>query len=167
MAKHLAQPDESLPSIRAGLTKSEIATMADQSVSGLLEQGDVFKMAEALASMEEFVRTVRRDERFVQFIRDELSKHHGMLITHSGAKIELCEAGVTYDYSANAEWRELEEQITELVMKKKSLEERLRGLAPGRMAVDPETGEVIEGAFRSSRSTYRITLSKQKPWNKK
>jgi hypothetical protein len=110
--------------------------------------------------MEEFTKAVRRNERYVEFLREELIKHNGRLITTSGAKIEVCEAGVSYDYSNNGEWRELEEQIKILQEKKKEVEEKLRKVTPGRMAVDPETGEVLEGAFKTSKSTYRITLAR-------
>jgi hypothetical protein len=159
MAKHLVQPD-TLPSIREGLSKKQLADMADESVSRLLEDGNVFQVAEALAAMEEFVKTVRKDERYVQYLRDELAKHHGRLVLASGARIELCEAGVTYDYSSNAEWRELEAERYELERRKKAVEEKLRLLAPGRVAVDPETGEMLEGPQKSSKSTYRITLAR-------
>jgi len=160
MAKHLAQHNATLPSIAEGLSKLEIASLADQSVSNVLEEGNVFQVAEALAAMEEFVKNVRKDERFVEFLRDELTKHRGRLTTNSGARIEICEAGVSYDYSINGEWRQLDEQIKILSEQKRIVEEKLRKLAPGRMAVDPETGEVIEGPIKTSRSTYRITLSK-------
>lgn len=160
MAKHLAQHNETLPSIKEGLSKKEILQLADQSVSNVLEEGNVFQVAEALAAMEEFVKSIRKDERFVEFLREELTKHRGRLITNSGARIEVCEAGVSYDYSNNGEWRELDEQIKILSEQRKALEEKLRKVAPGRMAVDPETGEVIEGPIKTSKSTYRITLSK-------
>lgn len=159
MAKHLVQPD-TLPSITEGLSKKEIADMADSSVGRVLDDGNVFQVAEALAAMEEFVRAVRKDERYIQFLRDELAKHHGRLVTSSGAKIELCEAGVSYDYASNAEWRELEAARYEVERQKKALEEKLRLLAPGRVAVDPETGEMLEGPQKTSKSTYRITLAK-------
>jgi hypothetical protein len=159
MEKRLAQ-HKTLPVIGEGLTKRQISRLADQSVDNLLEEGNVFQVAEALAAMEEFVRSVRKDERYVQFLRDELSKHHGRLTTHSGAKIEACEAGVRYDYSHNAEWRELDEAIRILMEKRKAVEEKLRAIAPGRIGVDTETGEVIDGAGKSSRSTYRITLAR-------
>ena len=159
MARPLVQPD-TLPSIREGMSKSQIADMADEVVGNVLEDGNVFQVAEALAAMEEFVKTVRKDERYVQFLRDELAKHHGRLITASGAKIELCEAGVSYDYSGNAEWRELEAGRFEIERRKKALEEKLRLLAPGRVAVDPETGEMLEGPQKTSKSTYRITLAR-------
>ena len=160
MAKHLVQHKETLPSISEGLRKKQIADLAEQSVNNVLEEGNVFQVAEALAAMEEFVKNVRKDERFVEFLRDELTKHRGKLTTNSGARIETCEAGVMYDYSNNGEWRELDQQIKILTDQRKTVEEKLRKLAPGRMAVDPETGEVIEGPIKTSKSTYRITLKR-------
>ena len=159
MEKHLLQPNV-FPSIPGGLTKKQIADLADESVSHVLEEGDVFKVAEALAAMEEFVKTVRKDERYIQFLRDELEKHQGKLITASGAKIEICEAAVNYDYSTNAEWRALEAERFEIERRKKAVEEKLRILAPGRVAVDPDTGEMLEGPLKTSKSTYRITLAR-------
>jgi len=160
MAKHLQQPDNMLPAIKEGLTKKQIAELASQSVEHLLEDGDVLRVAEALASMEEFTKAVRKDERYVQYLREELSRYGGRSSTSSGARIELCEAGVNYDYSSNAEWRELEQAIAELLNRKKALETRLRSIAPGKIAVDEETGEVFEGAQKNSRSTYRVTLAR-------
>jgi len=150
-----------LPAIQEGLSKKQIRDLADNAVEHVLEEGHVFRVAEALAAMDEFVKTMRKDERYIQFLRDELAKHQGRLVTGSGAKIELCEAGVSYDYSTNAEWRVLDAQIRLLQEHKKQLEERLRSLPPGRMDIDQETGEVIEGALRASRSTYRITLAQK------
>jgi hypothetical protein len=159
MAKPLVQHN-TLPSIQEGLRKRQITELAKQSVDNVLEEGHVFQVAEAIAAMEEFVKSVRKDDRFVDFLRDELMKHNGKLETSSGAKIELCEAGVTYDYSHDATWRNIEEEIKQLQELKKSREEELRKLAPGRMAVDPETGEVLEGPLKTSKSTYRITLAR-------
>ena len=160
MARHLVQRNETLPSIHEGLGKKQIAELADQSVAKVLEEGNVFQVAEALAAMEEFVKNVRKDERFVEFLRQELSKHRGRHITTSGARVEVCEAGVMYDYSSNGEWRELDQQIKMLTEQRKAVEEKLRTLAPGGMVVDPETGEVFEGPVKSSKSTYRITLKR-------
>ena len=148
-----------LPVIHDGLTKKQVAALAEQSVNKVLEEGNVIQVAEALSAMEAFVRCIRQDERFVEFIRDELAKHHGSLVTRSGARIETCEAGVNYDYSSNAEWKELEEQIKYLSGKKKILEEKLRSIRSGHITVDPETGEMFEAPLKKSRSTYKITLS--------
>jgi hypothetical protein len=160
MEKHLMQPDTLLPVVTSGLSKSQLATMAEQSVDNVLETGQLFEVAEAIAAMEEFVKNIRKDERFVSFLRDELTKHHGRIYTGSGAKIELCESAVQYDYSQNGEWQMLEDQIRQLQAQKKEIEERLRRLSPGKVYVDPETGEVLEAPQKSSKSTYRITLSK-------
>lgn len=161
LMQHNNQPHHAaLPLIGEGLNKHQINSLAEQSIENVLESGNVFQVAEALAAMEEFVKSVRKDERYIQFLRDELAKHHGRLVTSSGAKIEMCEAGVSYDYSHSDEWNILEEQIRLLQEQKKAVEEKLRSVAPGREAVDPDTGEIIEGAQRSSKSTYRITLAK-------
>jgi hypothetical protein len=160
MAKNLTQPNV-LPAIREGLNKTQIGQLAEQSVENVLEdQSNVFLVAEAIAAMEEFARQVRRDERFVELLRDEIIKHNGRVTTPSGAKLEICEAGVSYDYSADTGWSSLEREIQELTERKKALEEKLRRIAPGHVWVDQETGEVLEGPMKASKSTYRITLAK-------
>src|SRR5438552_16461923 len=124
MAKHLVQHKEKngLPALGKGLKKYQVHELAAQSVDNVLEEGNVFEVAEAMAAMEEFVKAVRKDERYIQFLRDELGKHHGKLVTNSGARIELCEAGISYDYSYSAEWNILEEQIKILQAQKKEVE---------------------------------------------
>ena len=153
------QPD-ALPVLTGGLNKQQITELARQSVANVLEEGNVEQVAEAIAVMDEFVKQVRRDERFIDFMREELVKYNGTIKTVSGARIELCEAAVTYDYSEDPAWREMDAEIRALTEQKKQLEQKLRGIGAGKMVVDHETGEVITGALRSSRSTYRITLSK-------
>lgn len=159
MAKPLVQHN-TLPPIQEGLRKNQIAEMAKISVDALLEEGNVFQVAEAIAAMEEFVKAVRKDERYIDFLREELIKNNGRIETTSGAKLEVCEAGASYDYSHDATWRMIDEEIKQLQEQKKLREEQLRKIAPGRMAVDPETGEVLEGPLKTSKSTYRITLAK-------
>lgn len=149
-----------LPTIREGLSKRQINRLAHQTVDNALEAQNVFPIAEAIAAMEEFARQVRKDERFVETLRDEIIKHNGQAVTPSGAKLEVTEAGVSYDYSTDTSWRALTEEINRLVEQRKALEEKLRRIAPGKMWVDHETGEVLEGPLKVSKSTYRITLAK-------
>ena len=153
------QPN-ALPAITAGMSKKQITELARQSVANVLEEGNVEQVAEALAVMDEFVKQVRRDERFVDLMREQLMRYNGSLKTGSGARIELCEAGITYDYSDDPSWRHVDAQIRELTEQKKRIEERLRSIEAGKIMVDQETGEVVSGALKASRSTYRITLSK-------
>lgn len=153
------QPN-TLPYIHEGLSKHQIHQMAYSLVDDVLEQGHVFTVAEAIAAMDEFVKNVRKDERFVSYLRDELHKHHGRLKTPSGAQLETCEAGISYNYTHDDTWNTLDEEIKQLQALKKEREEKLRKIAPGKLGVDEETGEVLEGAQKTSKSTYRITLTK-------
>ncbi len=149
-----------LPSIREGLTKGQISALAGQTVEQVLESESAMPVAEAIAAMEEFAKQVRKDERFVDMLRDEIIRHNGKVNTASGAKLEVTEAAVQYDYAQDASWRALTEEINTLMEMRKALEAKLRSIAPGKMWVDHETGEVLEGPQKSSKSTYRITLQK-------
>lgn len=153
------QPN-TLPAINKGLSKKQITTLVQQSVENVLDGGNVAQVAEVLSVMDEFVKGIRRDERFIDGIRDELLKNSGSLKTPSGARIETCEAGITYDYSENPSWRHLNDQIAELLEQKKELEEKLRRIPAGKMIVDEETGEIFTGPLKMSKSTYRITLAR-------
>lgn len=159
MEKQLLQRN-ALPSIREGLNKKQIAALAEQTVDAVLENQHVLQVAEAIAAMEEFAKQVRKDERFVDCMRDELCMYNGKAQTQSGAKMELCEAAVQYDYSQDPSWRSLTQEINSLMQQRRELEEKLRRIAPGKMWVDHETGEVLEGPQKASKSTYRITLSR-------
>lgn len=149
-----------LPVIKAGLGKRQIAALAGQTVDGVMEADSALPLAEAIAAMEEFAKQVRKDERFVDRLRDEIIMHNGRMHTASGAKLEVTEAAVQYDYAQDGGWRALTQQIEALMEARRQLEVKLRSIAPGKMWVDHETGEVLEGPQKSSRSTYRITLSK-------
>src|SRR5687767_1545570 len=113
MARQVMQPN-ALPAINSGLSKKEITELARQSVSNVLEEGNVEQVAEVIAVMDEFVKQVRRDERFIDLMRDELIRYNGTIKTVSGARIELCEAAVQYEYSEDPLWRHIDQQIKDL-----------------------------------------------------
>jgi len=158
--RNVATLPDTLPSLTEGLSKKQITALVQQSVETVLDGGNVAQIAEALAVMEEFVKGIRKDDRFVDLLRDELLKNQGAVKTASGARIEACEAGIAYDYSENPSWQHLENEIAALTAQKKNLEEKLRRIPGGKMVVDEETGEVFTGAFKTSKSTYRITLAR-------
>jgi len=160
MAKELLQRRNVVPTIKEGLSKKQVAALVNQSVENLLEGGNVAQVAEVLAVMEDFVKGIRKDERFVDLMRNELLKHGGAMKTASGAKIEACEASTTYDYSENGSWCFLDQKISALAEQKKELEAKLRQIPGGKEVVDEETGEVFTGPLKTSRSTYRITLAR-------
>lgn len=134
--------------------------MADAAVDKVMEEGHVLEAAEALAALEHFAKTIRQDERFVHFLRDELMKHGGKYKTASGTQLEVCEAGVRYNYSHDDEWQRLQAQMESISERMRTVEAKLRSVPPGRLWVDPDTGEVVQGAQKQSTSTYRITLAK-------
>lgn len=160
MAKSSTQPKTILPAIINGMSKSQISILVQRSVDSVLEQGSVLQMAEVVSVMEEFIKGFRKDERFIDYLRDELIKNQGSILTKAGARIEVCEVGIAYDYSHDLSWVELNQQVKLLEAKRKELEDRLRRIPPGKTIVDGETGEVFIGPAKSSKSSYKVTLSK-------
>lgn len=144
----------------SGTSKTAIAALAAQAVSEAIETGNPIAAAEIIAALETFVKSVKDAPGFKEAVREELEKNGGKITTPSGAKLELAETGVSYDYSHDPEWVTLNNEIADLTEQRKALEERMRSIAPGKMSVDKETGEVLLGAAKASKSTYRLTLAK-------
>lgn len=148
-----------------GLTKTEIKSMASTAVESVLEQGNALQVGEALSAMESFIKEVKADKRFTEYIREEAAKHPKGFVSNSGAKIECIEAGAKYDYSEcgdidyermDAEMKGLKERI--------SKREKFLQTIPieGITQVNESTGEVykIFPPSKSSTSTYKVTLNK-------
>lgn len=150
----------SLPSFKNGMSKTQISQLADASVSQCLEVGNVLEVAEAISAMSEFVDLVRKDDRFITAVVDEANRNAGKLQTNSGAKIEVCETGTKYDYSHNADWVELNRQEKEIAEKRKALEDKLKKIPAGKLLVDEETGETLVGASKTSKTNYKLSLAK-------
>lgn len=80
-----------------------------------------------------------------------------------GYKVEVCEAGVSYDYSRcnDSEYKELIDQMNALQKRIKDREKFLKSLKPeGFEYVDSDTGEVIKlyPPVKKSTTTPRFTL---------
>ncbi len=132
MEKQVLQHN-ALPQLREGLSKRQIADLASNTVAHVLEEDNALPVAEAIAAMDEFVKGVRKDERFVDAIRETIIRNSGHVHTPSGAKLELCETGVTYNYAQDPGWQALTNEINNLMEERKALEEKLRRIAPGKM----------------------------------
>ena len=151
----------SLTTIWQGKTKAQLTQAANDMVANTFEGGNPFDAAEILAAMEHFSKEARKNGKFVEYLRDELAKHHGKVTTPSGAKIEVCETGTSYDYSQTLEWQQMDALITDLVEKKKKLEAKLRTIPAGQIIVDMSDGEImLVGPAKTSKSTYKVTLAK-------
>lgn len=89
---------------------------------------------------------------------EEISRYGRQGAEILGAKLEVVEAGIKYDYSADAEWLRLKAEAEKTAELLKSREQFLKGL-PKEMA-DPETGEMVAPPVRTSTTTLKVTLGK-------
>lgn len=150
----------SLPVVVGANTKTEIESLADAIVTDLMDKGNPLELAEMLSSTEHLLKTIKSDVRFADYVKDELQKSSGKFTTSSGTKIEACETGVSYNYSQNPDWVELDKTIASFDVKKKQLEERLKKIPAGKLLVDESTGETLVGPSKSSKSSFKVTLRK-------
>jgi hypothetical protein len=141
-----------------GNTKKEIENLALLVIEETLEKGTPIELAEKIAATENLIKVIKDNQRFTDYVKEELAKSCGKVTTESGARIEEMEAGVKYDYSANTEWVELMLEENAIAKKRKALEERLKAIPAGKLLVDEETGETLIGPAKSSKTTYKVTL---------
>jgi hypothetical protein len=154
------QVENKLPAITHGLTKTQIAELAKFGVDYVLETGQPELVAEQIAVMENYIKAVKADERFTDYVREELLKNKGKITTASGAKIEACETGISYDYSTNPTWIELSTEEKRIAERRKAVEDILKKIPAGKSLVDDETGETLIGPAKTSKSSYKVTLAK-------
>jgi hypothetical protein len=157
--------ENKLPAITHGLSKTQITELAKFGVDYVLETGQPELVAEQIAVMENYIKAVKADGRFTDYVREELSKNGGKIATASGAKIEAIEAGVSYGFEKCND-TELEMYEAEVLAATNRLKERKEFLKKvplsGIDVVEPFTGEVIKiyPPYKTSTSTYKVTLSK-------
>lgn len=149
----------------SGLKKAELKEMAEQAVISVLENGNPLEVAESLSAMEEFIKNVRADKRFTEYVREEAGKHGKQYTSRSGAKIELAETGTRYDFSVceDFELQALEIELTGIEEKIKGRKEFLKTVpSSGLLVTNEETGEIykVYPPSKSSTSSFKVTLSK-------
>src|SRR5213083_1031365 len=92
------QVENKLPAITHGLNKTQITELAKFGVEYVLETGQPELVAEQIAVMENYIKAVKADSRFTDYVREELIKNKGKITTASGAKIETMEGGTKYHF---------------------------------------------------------------------
>jgi hypothetical protein len=155
----------SLPVISAGYTKTQLKIAADTVVNDIIENGNALPAAEALSAMENFVKEVKGNKQYIDFVRDEIAKHGKVANTGSGTKIELAEVGTKYDFS-RCEYPkiiELQKQIDELEAELSSHKDFLKTVPlSGLLVSDEITGEMykVYPPSKTSTSSYKVTIAK-------
>ncbi len=148
----------------SGLKKSEISSLAKTAVETVLESGNILDVAESLSAMEDFIKSVRADKRFVDYVREETVKHGKSFTSTSGAKIELAEVGSKYDFSLCNDI-ELQENENHLIFYAKEVNDRkefLKTIPVSGLDIITKDGEAIKifPPSKTSTSSYKISLAK-------
>lgn len=79
-----------------------------------------------------------------------------------GAKLEVSESGVKYDYSQNETWQRIDMQLKPLLVLKKEIEDKVKMATKiGNSIIDENTGEIIASPVKKESTTIlKITLGK-------
>jgi hypothetical protein len=157
--------ENKLPVITTGLTKSQINELAKFGVDYVLESGNPELVAEQISVMENYIKAVKADPRFADYVREELAKNGGKLTTASGAKIEVMEGGTKYHFDKcdDPELELLESAVLSANNSLKARQEFLKNVPKeGIDVLAPYTGELcrVYPPYKTSTSTYKVTLSK-------
>jgi hypothetical protein len=156
---------EQLPIISNQLTKTQIKLIAQQSVNDLLERGNPIQVAEAISKMELLIKEIKADQRYIDYVREELIKLGKSTQSESGTKIECAEVGTKYDYNncGDTKWQMFKQQVDSATQSLKEREEFLKTIPYGGLQVlDDVTGELvhINPPIKTSTSSYKVTIGK-------
>jgi len=152
-----------LPTLSNGLTKTQIKIVAQNSVNELLNNGNILEAAEMISVMETFIKEVRASKEFTDYVRDEVSKNGKDITNASGAKIELAETGVKYDYSKCGDdvLISLEKQLELIETDINDRKQFLKTLPlSGIEIVNEDELTKVYPPSKTSSSSYKITLCK-------
>jgi hypothetical protein len=153
-----------LPTLTNGISKSQLKIMADMSLKEIFDNGRAIEAAEALSVMENFIKELRANKQFSDYVRDEIAKNGKQIETQS-AKLELAETGVKYNFDNCGDhiYEQLEQQLQSVEADLKDRKEFLKTVPlSGLSIINEQTGEVstIYPPSKQSTSTYKITLKK-------
>jgi hypothetical protein len=154
---------EVIESFEKGLTKSDIRNLSEEFVEKVLSEGSPLKAAEGLSAMENFLKEVKDNPQFKDYVREEAGKYPKGFVSASGAKIECCETGTKYGYEncGDIEWEMVNAEMIALKNKISEREKFLKALPLEGIEVRHEDQLIrVFPPFKSSTSSYKITLSR-------
>ena len=141
-------------------TKGEIE-MFKSKVIDELKSGNYCPLDIAIRfkAMENLIKEIQADKDFKELTTNEAAKH-GKLAEIRGCKIETAEMGVKYDFSGcgDSELEQLESKLKLITEQKNARENWLKSFKD--VAINEETGEIINPPVKSSTTGIKITLAK-------
>lgn len=140
-------------------TKSNIDTMAN-TIAYEVSEGNIdpVEAIVKVTAMEQVCKAARL--KIEGYVLANLELYPQGKRDFNGAKIERAEVGTSYDFSHDAVWAEMYNEIEIRKSHIKEREEQLKKIPAGKLLVDEETGETIVGAAKSSKTSFKVTLSK-------
>ena len=110
-----------LPQITKDYTKTEIKKLATNCATQLSENGRIIEVAEMISKMEFFIKELKANPDYIEYLQYEISKYGKDHTTSTGTRIELAEVGVKYDYTFCED-----DEYNELIVKQMGLEEQIK-----------------------------------------
>jgi len=153
-----------LPTITHEINKTTLKRMASTTMEELMENGRIIEAADMIAKMEFFMKELKNNPEYVDYLRYEVAKYGGAHTTPSGTRIELAEVGTKYDYVFCED-----DILNDLVISRLALEEQikerqdfLKNLPSEGIEIISRYGEVkrIYPPSKSSTSSIKCTISK-------
>ena len=153
-----------LPTITHEVNKTTLKRMASSTLDELMENGRIIEAADMIAKMEFFIKELKNNHEYIDYLRYEVSKYGGGHTTPSGTRIELAEVGTKYDYVFCED-----DILNDMTIQREALDERikerqefLKRLPVEGIDVITSDGEVkrIYPPSKSSTSSVKCTISK-------
>ena len=153
-----------LPTITHEVNKTMLKSMASSTLDELMENGRIIEAADMIAKMEFYIKELKSNPEYIDYLRSEVAKYGGRHTTPSGTRIELAEVGVKYDYIFCED-----DILNDMVIQREALDERikerqefLKRLPAEGIDVITSEGEVkkIFPPSKSSTSSVKCTISK-------
>lgn len=141
-------------------TKAEVRTfaakIADEVLAGYI---DPLAFHVRLKALEMLLDEVMKDERVRLAVLNQADRYGAKSFDAFGAKIQVKEAGVKYDYSqcGSSEWQQRDQWVKDHTEARKNIETFLKALPDTGMA-DPETGEIVYPPARTSKTIVSVEL---------
>lgn len=155
-------PSSAMGALRLMPAKSNEINMFSNQLIQSVKNGETnpLELLVILRALEAVSKLVR--EKIEGNILTEADKYRERIIEAYGAKIEKAEVSTTYNYaySKDAEWEQLDAEITGLLEKQKKRQEFLRSLTEPITVVNRETGEIseIRPPSKTSKSGVKVFL---------